>query len=181
MSSGLSCVDAFSARGRHKVEKRLPNLLEDIKSIVDSQSQIDPSFKTQRLYTRLSAAEVRRQLISQKQYTEASLPSEKTIGRRLNQLGYYPARIAKTKPLKTIPETNAIMKQVSEINQEADESETTLRISLDAKARVKLGEFDRGGKSRVKTFANDHDFSKDSLVPFGILLGDFWKRRSPLD
>ena len=73
LSSGLSCVDAFSARGRHKVEKRLPNLLEDIKSIVDSQSQIDPSFKTQRLYTRLSAAEVRRQLISQKQYTEASL------------------------------------------------------------------------------------------------------------
>ena len=45
-----------------------------------------------------------------------------------------------------------------------------LRISLDAKARVKLGEFDRGGKSRVQTFANDHDFSKDSLVPFGILL-----------
>ncbi len=86
------------------------------------------------------AAEVRRQLISQKQYKEASLPSERTIGRRLNQLGYYPARIAKTKPLKTIPETNAIMKQVSEINQEADSEETTLRISLDAKARVKLGE-----------------------------------------
>ncbi|MDJ0578035.1 MAG: ISAzo13 family transposase [Xenococcaceae cyanobacterium MO_234.B1] len=170
LSSGLRCADAFSCRGRHKVEKRLPNLLEDIKSIVDSQSQIDPSFKTQRLYTRLSAAEVRRQLIKQKQYREASLRAEKTIGRRLNQLGYYPARIAKTKPLKTIPQTNAIMKQVSEINQEADFEETTLRISLDAKARVKLGEFDRGGKSRVKTFANDHDFSKDSLVPFGILL-----------
>ncbi len=73
LSSGLCCADAFSSRGRHKVEKRLPNLLEDIKSIVDSQSQIDPSFKTQRLYTRLSAAEVRRQLIKQKQYREASL------------------------------------------------------------------------------------------------------------
>jgi hypothetical protein len=170
LSSGLRCADAFSARGQKKIEEKLPHLCQDIKAIVDSQSQIDPSFKTQRLYTRLSAAEVRRQLISQKQYREASLPSDRTIGRRLNQLGYYPARIAKTKPLKTIPETNAIMKQVSEINQEADSEETTLRISLDAKARVKLGEFDRGGKTRVKTFANDHDFAEDTLVPFGILL-----------
>ncbi len=83
---------------------------------------------------------MRRQLIIQKQYTEAQLPSAQTIRRRLNQLGYISARIAKTKPLKTIPETHAILKQVSEINQEADESETMLRISLDAKARVKLGE-----------------------------------------
>jgi hypothetical protein len=170
LSSGLRCADAFSARGQKKIEEKLPHLRHEIKAIVDSQSQIDPSFKTQRLYTRLSAAEVRRQLISQKQYREASLPSERTIGRRLNQLGYYPARIAKTKPLKTIPETNAIMKQVSEINQEADSEETTLRISLDAKARVKLGEFARGGKTRVKTLANDHDFAEDTLVPFGILL-----------
>ena len=142
MSSGLRCADAFSTRGQKKIEEKLPHLCTDIKAIVDAQSQMDPSFKTQRLYTRLSAAEVRRQLISQKQYTDENLPSEQTIRRRLNQLGYYPARIAKTKPLKTIPETNAIMKQVSEINQQADADETTLRISLDAKARVKLGEFD---------------------------------------
>ena len=45
-----------------------------------------------------------------------------------------------------------------------DSDETTLRISLDAKARVKWGEFDQGGKTRVKTFANDHDFGADSLV-----------------
>lgn len=170
LNSGFRCEDAFRARGRKRTEEQLPHLCGDIKAIVDAQSQIDPSFKTQRLYTRLSAAEVRRQLLVQKQYTEAQLPSEQTIRRRLNQLGYYPARIAKTKPLKTIPETNAILKQVSEINQQADEEETSLRLSLDAKARVKLGEFDRGGKTRVKTFANDHDFTEDTLVPFGILL-----------
>ncbi len=170
LSSGLRCADAFSARGKKRAEEKLPDLCEDIKAIVDSQSQIDPSFKTERLYTRLSAAEVRRQLILQKQYTDAQLPSEQTIRRRLNELGYYPARIAKTKPLKTIPETKAILQQVSQINQQADADETSLRLSLDAKARVKLGEFDRGGKTRVKTFANDHDFAEDSLVPFGILL-----------
>ncbi len=109
-------------------------------------------------------------MILQKQYTDAQLPSEQTIRRRMNELGYYPARIAKTKPLKTIPETKAILQQVSQINQQADVDETSLRLSLDAKARVKLGEFDRGGKTRVKKFANDHDFAEDTLVPFGILL-----------
>ncbi len=55
LSSGLRCADAFSARGRKRAEEKLPYLCEDIKGIVDSQSQIDPSFKTERLYTRLSA------------------------------------------------------------------------------------------------------------------------------
>lgn len=53
----------MSAKGRYKAEEHLPNLLEDIKNIVDSQIQIDPTFKSQRLYTRFSAAEVRKQLI----------------------------------------------------------------------------------------------------------------------
>ena len=55
LSSGLRCSDAFRARGRKRTEEQLPHLCEDIKAIVDAQSQIDPSFKTQRLYTRLSA------------------------------------------------------------------------------------------------------------------------------
>ncbi len=32
------------------------------------------------------------------------------------------------------------------------------------------GRQDRGGQTRVKTFANDHDYAEDTLVPFGILL-----------
>jgi hypothetical protein len=65
----LICVDAFKLRGRKRTESRLPNLLSDIQAIVDSQSQTDPKFATNRLYTRLSAAEVRRQLIRQKGYS----------------------------------------------------------------------------------------------------------------
>jgi transposase len=137
LASGIRCHDAFTARGRQRIEERLPNLLGDIKAIVDTQSQTDPSFKSTRLYTRLSSAEVRRQLIAQKQYTEEELPSEQTIRRRLNQLGYYPARVAKTKPLKTIPETKDILAKVTQINLDADRDETTLRLSLDAKAVVK--------------------------------------------
>ena len=46
-----------------------------------------------------------------------------------------------------------------------------LRLSLDAKATVKIGPFSRGGKNRVQTKACDHDFSSGAkLTPYGILL-----------
>jgi len=100
LESGVTCQDAFGARGRKKAEELLPNLLNDIKGIVDSQSQTDPQFRNQRLYTRLSAAEVRRQLIAQKGYSGEELPTATTIATKLNLLGYYPAKVAKSKPKK---------------------------------------------------------------------------------
>lgn len=106
LESGVVCVDAFSARGRKLTETRLPNLLEDIKSIVDSQSQTDPSFKTNRLYTRVSVAQVRLRLIEQKGYKSSELPCEETIRSRLNHLGYHPSKVAKTQPQKKfLPQT----------------------------------------------------------------------------
>ncbi len=100
LESGFTCLDAFSARGRKRVEAHLPRLLLDIRAIVDSQSQADPQFRTNRLYTRLSAAEVRRQLIVQKGYTDAALPTVPTITAKLNALGYYPKKVAKSQPQK---------------------------------------------------------------------------------
>lgn len=100
LESGIVCLDALTARGRKRVEVRLPNLIPDLKNIVDSQSQTDPSFKSNRLYTRLSVAEVRRQLIKQKGYSSEELPCDETIRNRLNHLGYYPKKVAKTKPQK---------------------------------------------------------------------------------
>lgn len=102
VASGIVCVDALALRGRRLTESRLPNFLNDIRSIVDSQSQTDPQFRTKRLYSRLSAAEVRRQLIAQKGYSSEVLPSPETIRTRLNQLGYYPSKVGKTKPQKKL-------------------------------------------------------------------------------
>ena len=68
------------------------------------------------------------------------LPSEETIRRRLNELGYTLKRVAKTKPIKKIPETKAIEEQLHQINQQADAEPNTLRISIDAKVAVKMGE-----------------------------------------
>ena len=97
---GMVCVDAFSSRGRKRSEDHLPNVLSDITAIADSQSQADPQFRTTRVYTRLTAAEVRRQLIIQKGYTDEELPTSETIATKLNQLGYYPKSVAKSQPQK---------------------------------------------------------------------------------
>jgi hypothetical protein len=60
---------------------------------------------------------------------------------------------------------------VNQINGAADAAPEMLRLSMDAKATVKVGPFARGGKSRSKTTASDHDFKPESTVtPVGIFL-----------
>jgi transposase len=54
---------------------------------------------------------------------------------------------------------------VNQINQAADSAADVLRISIDAKATVKIGPFSRGGKSRVAVAAADHDFAPEATVP----------------
>lgn len=74
--------------------------------------------------------------------------------------------------MKKIPQTDAIFDEVHKVNRKADADETMLRISLDAKAPVKLGDFSRGGLNRVVVKALDHDFhgKTPKMTPFGIYL-----------
>lgn len=85
-------------------------------------------------------AEVRLQLIKQKNYKDEELPSAETIRRRLNELGYTLKRVVKAKPIKEIPETAAIFEQVGAMNEQADKDPNLLRISMDAKVAIKVGE-----------------------------------------
>jgi hypothetical protein len=100
LESGERIQDNYAARGRKKAEEKLPALLRDIRAIVDGQSQTDPSFQSQRLYTRLSAAEVRQQLILQKGYRDEELPTQETIRVKLNALGYRLRAVQKSRPQK---------------------------------------------------------------------------------
>jgi hypothetical protein len=171
LTSGLRCYDYYAGRGRKRAEEHHPTLLADVKDIVDGQSQTDPTFKTTRLYTRLSAAEVRHQLVQQKEYADQELCTTETIRTKLNDLDYHPTRVRKSQPLKKIPETDAIFDQLGSVNQAADADDMVLRLSLDAKATVLVGQLSRGGYSRVVVKAWDHDFRpKETVTPFGIFL-----------
>lgn len=74
--------------------------------------------------------------------------------------------------MKKIAQTDAIFHEVHKINQAADEDETMLRISLDAKAPLHIGLFSRNGLNRVIVKGFDHDFHRQTpkVTPFGIYL-----------
>jgi transposase len=169
--SGQPRVDRFEDRGRKKVEERLPQLLAQIGEIVEPNSQTDPTLRSTRIYTPLTAEEVRYRLRTRFGYSEGQLPSVRTLRTKLNELGYRLRKVKKCRPLKKIPQTDAIFEEVHRINRTADQEQGVLRISLDTKATVKIGPFSRGGYSRQEQGACDHDFqSQSTLTPFGILL-----------
>ncbi|MDQ2806325.1 MAG: hypothetical protein M3Z04_05315 [Chloroflexota bacterium] len=84
---GRTGAAAFGARGCQPAEVYWPHLLPAIVALVTSQSQTDPQCKAPRLYTRLTVAEVRRPLITQRGYWNPDLPSARTIRRKLPALG----------------------------------------------------------------------------------------------
>lgn len=100
LETGIACLDGFSLRGAKPFEERLPNLRADLRDIVEGQSQTDPTFRTTQLYRRITAAEVWRQLRDVKGYAEADLPTEETVRTRLNEMGYRPMKVRKSKPKK---------------------------------------------------------------------------------
>ena len=169
VNSGFKCEDAFNLRGRRVIADKLPELKEDLEDIIDSQCQTDPKFQSTRLYTHLTVSEIRKQLIGEKGYEDTELPTNQTLNTIVNGLGYKLKKVQKTKPLKKIPETNAIFENLKKVHDEIENDDAVVRLSIDTKDRVKIGNFSRGGKNRVEVEASDHDFGDKFVVPFGIM------------
>ena len=75
---------------------------------------------------------------------------------------------------KKIPQTDAIFAELKQVHEDAQASRNTLRVSLDAKATVKLGPFSRGGYSRTGNVGSDHDFGAvGQLTPFGLFVPEY--------
>ena len=168
LESGI-IIDNRSATGRKKAEEHLPDLMNDIKDIVEPHSQADPTFRTTQLYISLTSGGVRQLLIEEKGYSNEELPTERTIANKLNELNYRPQKVTKSIPIKKIPETDAIFDQLHKINHEADAAKGVIRMSMDAKADIKIGPFSRCGYNRGGLKGSDHDFNpEDILKLFGI-------------
>ena len=173
LRSGIVCKDAFNTRGRKSFEEKHHGLAEDIRKICESASQTDPTFRTTKLYRRLIAGEVRRQLLEEKGYLPEQVPSKRSLRRKLTEMGFYPRKVVKSKPIRKIKETDAIFRQVHEINRQADSDSGTVRLSMDTKAVVAIGDLSGGGKSRQGEQASDHDFAPEvKLTPFGMFRPD---------
>jgi hypothetical protein len=122
-------------------------LAVDIRGIVEPHTQADPELKSSRLYTNLSAGEVR-QVLLEEGYSEEQVPSERTLRDILNRMNYRLKRIRKGKPLKKTKDTDAIFANVHSVHEKAKDDPETLEISVDTKAKVNLGEYALGGKKQ---------------------------------
>ena len=100
IKSSVTCTDNYAGRGRKKAEEKNPNLLSDIKSIVEPDSQADPAMNSDRIYIKLTANAVLQQLRERFNYTDDVLLSRSTISRKLNENGWYLKKVRKTIPKK---------------------------------------------------------------------------------
>src|SRR5262245_40253212 len=171
LRSGMTCVDAFSARRRKPAEEHLPRLLDDIRDLVDGQCQADPRFPD-------------RPALRPRQCRRGPTPIDRREGlhrrgtahpaddqHEAQHAGLPAHQGGQVPPPKRVPQTDAIFEQVKRVNEQADSAGDTLRLSLDAKAMVNVGPFSRRGRGRTGTEAADHDFKPEAtLTPFGILL-----------
>jgi Rhodopirellula transposase DDE domain len=146
--SGIRCQESFCQRGRKRTEDKQPELEKHIRELVEPHAQADPKLKNTFAYTRVTAKALREALIAERGYRSEDLPCERTLQQILNRLGYRLRRIQKTKPLKKIDETDAILANVRKVHEEVVNDPETLELSLDTKAKVPFGDYSREGETR---------------------------------
>lgn len=83
--------------------------------------------------------------------------------------------------MKKIAQTNEIFENVFAVNQAADEEPKSLRISIDSKAKVKIGNLSRGGKARSlePIQADDHDTQWQTVLVGTRSSGSLWDSQYP--
>ena len=174
--TGVICLGMQSAYGGDKLwEEKHSEVAQALWTLAELHSQQDPTFRTLLSYTRLTAAEALKQLRAQG-FTEDQLPSPSTMAEVLNRNGYRLRKVLKAKPLKKLPETDAIFANIKEKDKNPLEDEDSeddgqvKRLSIDCKATVNIGDYSRSGKTRGDARAADHDMGcEEKYTPFGIV------------
>ena len=99
LRTGLVCVNDLSRRRKPKAEEKQPQMLVDIRAIMDPESQADPRLRTTLSYTNKTASAVRAALLA-RGWSKDSLPGQRTISNILNRQGYRLRTVAKTRVQK---------------------------------------------------------------------------------
>ena len=99
LETGIAYKDRYQERGRKKTEKIHTKLLNDIEEITNREGQADPKFQTTLIYIKISARNIREELINKKNYSKNDF-SQGTLNNVLNRNGYKLKKVQKSKPLK---------------------------------------------------------------------------------
>ena len=133
------------------------------------QTQSDRNHNDTKGYVKTTAIQVKYDLMTQKGYKMKDF-CVGTVNNMLNRCGYTLKKVRKTLPLKRIPETDAIFENIGLHRKQSLPG--TLKLSLDVKDKIKVGDLSRKGYHRCKddVCALDKDQHwEESLVPLGIL------------
>lgn len=159
-------------RGRPAVEITHAELVMHADQLLGMHSQVDPKFQTETLFTRMTGESLRAALAESLNIPISRLPASRTLRRLMNRRGFSLKKVRKTIPQKKIPQTDAIFQNVQAAHARAEKDRSILRVSIDCKARVKIGPFSRGGSTRdaASQKAVDHDMAvTPTVTPCGIL------------
>ena len=99
LQSGKTHEGKIAMRRKPSTEEKFPDIERDIHLLFDSKSQADSPLRTTLRYLNASAAKVREVLI-ENGYSEAELPSTRTINNLLNRMGFRLHTVQKSKPQK---------------------------------------------------------------------------------
>jgi hypothetical protein len=100
--TGIACVNDISARGKPKTEDKHPKLLAEIQTILQPHSESESSLRPTLLYTHMTAKTVH-EALRQRGWSEADLPSVRTISNLLNRQDCRLPTVAKSKVQKKQP------------------------------------------------------------------------------
>lgn len=97
--TGITCLNDLSNRRKPRLEEKYPRLLTDIREIMEPVSHADPHLRTTFAYTNMTAQAVYNALV-EKGWSEATLPTVRTMSNILNRLEYRLRTVAKTQVQK---------------------------------------------------------------------------------
>jgi len=97
--TGLVCINDITSRLKPKTEEKHPELLTEIRNIMEPQSESDSHLRTTLLHTNMTAKAVYEALV-EKGWSAESLPTVRTISNILLRHDYRLRTVAKTKVQK---------------------------------------------------------------------------------
>ena len=98
-ATGLTCLGAHSRSGQRPWELRFPDAAAKVRTLGESLGQQDATFKSNRIYTRLTAAAAILHLEAEALPKE-QIPKPSAMNNILNRMGFKLRRILKCKPKK---------------------------------------------------------------------------------
>ena len=99
LRTGITCRNDLSKRRKPRTEEKYPQLLVDLRNIMDPQSQAESHLRTSFSYTNLTAEAVRSALL-EKGWSKETAPTVRTLLNILNRQDYRLRRVVKTQVQK---------------------------------------------------------------------------------